>query len=468
MNLNFFKNHKEICLLITIFFLLYSFISVVKHLHYQTFTWDTGFFDQLIWKLSHFKNPISSFSGLHIFGDHFQFVLLFFVPLYWLPKSIFLLFISHALIGAIASLPLYLLSQELNKNKLVALSISFSFLIFTSFQFAILDGFHQSVFVPLFYILAFYAQAKRLNNIYWVSIAGLLLVKEEMALLVIAIAVVTFLLGERKKGIVTALLGISVFIFAVYYFLPKVQGTYVHASYGELGETPLEVLVNIVSNPNTFFKLLVIPDEKVRTVFQAFFSFGFLAILSPTTLIPALQQFVVRFIDTVTVHRWTALNHYSFPIAAIFSVSTVFAIKFIAQKFTKLKSLSILLSAYLLFFAFSQDLIFHGPINSIAKKDFYIKKDWMKDNDKILNYLPQDASVAATNNFGPHVSQRDNFYLISENNDAEYLLFDLEDGPNKYSPLNYALTLSVFNREIEQGNYVIVKQINKAFLLKKE
>src|SRR3989344_4969999 len=168
------SKYKEIILLALLFWLLYTFISIIKHNHYQTFTWDTGFFDQLIWKVSQFKEPISSFTGLHILGDHFQVVLLFFVPLYWLPSSINLLFSAQALIAVIAVIPLYLLSYHFFKHKLLSLSISFSMLIFTGMQFAILDGFHQSVFSPLFFILAFYGFVKTNNKLYWLSIIGLL------------------------------------------------------------------------------------------------------------------------------------------------------------------------------------------------------------------------------------------------------------------------------------------------------
>src|SRR3990172_10110503 len=108
----FLKKHKEIILLILFFWIIYSYISIIKHLHYQTFTWDTGFFDQLLWKLSQFIEPVSSFSNLHVFGDHFQFILLVFIPLYWLPQSIKLLFVAHAFVAVVTALPVYLISLK--------------------------------------------------------------------------------------------------------------------------------------------------------------------------------------------------------------------------------------------------------------------------------------------------------------------------------------------------------------------
>src|SRR3989344_4629334 len=295
----FLKEHKEIFFLILVFWVIYSYISIIKHLHYQTFTWDTGFFDQLLWKLSRFKEPVSSFSNLHVFGDHFQFILLGFVPLYWFPQSIKLLFIAHALIATLAALPVYLIALNVTKNKIFALAVSFSMLIFTGMQFAVLDGFHQSVFSPLFYALAIYGLVFKNNRIYWSSIFGLLITKEEMALLAASIGFFVLILGHITKGAVTILVSLATFFFAVYFFLPAVQGEYVHADYGVLGKTPLDVAESMLTKPALFLNLLLFPVAKAKTVFESFFSFGFLPILSPIFFISAAQQFIVRFGDTV-------------------------------------------------------------------------------------------------------------------------------------------------------------------------
>lgn len=465
--MGFLKEHKEILLLILFFWVIYAYISIIKHLNYQTFTWDTGFFDQLLWRLSRFKEPVSSFSNLHVFGDHFQFILLVFVPLYWLPQSINLLFIAHAFVAVIASLPVYLISTKVTKSKIFSLAVSFSMLMFTGMQFAVLDGFHQSVFSPLFYALAIYGLINKNNWIYWSSIFGLLITKEEMALLAVSIGIITFFKGNKGKGLATIAISLAAFFFAVYFFLPVVQGEYVHSDYGVLGQSPFEVLRTIVAEPILFFNLLLFPTIKIKTVAETFFSFGFLPILSPIYLISAFQQYVVRFVDTVTIHRWINLNHYAFPLASVMAIAAIFSAGTLGRVLKVSKKLYLFLALYLVFFALAQDYLFHGPINSLLKADFYVKKQWMRDNDEVLKFIPKGASVAATNNFGPHISQRDKFYLIMEKNSADYLLFDLEDGPNKYSPLDYPKTLMVLKREIKTGRYLIIRQMNNAFLLKR-
>lgn len=466
--LTILKKHKEIVALILFFSFLYSYISIQKHLHYQTFTWDAGFFDQLLWKLSRFHDPVSSFTNLYIFGDHFQFIMLIFVPLYWLPNSIYLVFIFHAMVATLAALPIYFLSLLKNKSKLIALSVSFSFLIFVPLQFSILDLFHQSAFSPLFYSSTLFALVSKKTKLYWISIIGLLIIKEEMALLAMSIGILAFFYGERLKGIITIICSLFVFFFAVYIFLPRVQGNYVHFNYGQLGYTPVDVVKNAALQPLLFMKLLFSSSVKIKTIFETFFSFGFLPLFSPSMIIPAVEQFLVRFLDTVTIHRWTNLNHYAFPLSAIMACASVFAINKIQLIYKRVPRsiLNLLIASYLIFFALTQAYILHGPVNSLLKRDFYDKKDWMKNNDTIISYVPRNASIAATNNFGPHISQRDYFYLIGQNNFAQFLLFDLNDGPNKYSPLNFISTQEVFQKELDSGNYKIYKKINDAVLLK--
>lgn len=355
--------------------------------------------------------------------------------------------------------------MKLLKNMFLALTICLSYLMFVPLQFAILDGFHQSVFSVLFYSLAMYCVFLKKHKLYWVSILGLLITKEEMALLAAAIGIIVFFNKEKLKGLATIIICITAFFLMVKIILPAIQGYYPHSGYGELGNSPEEVFANILKNPGIFIKNLISPIVKIKTVTQTLLSFGFLPLASPALLIPAFQQFIVRFIDTVTVHRWTNLNHYSFPIAPIMSIATIFAIKKLTQKYN-LKIYQIAL--YLLFFIILQDFVYHGPINSLLKKDFFSKKEWMKNNDQILTYLPKGASAAATNNLGPHISQRDDFYLITEENNVDYLLFDLENGPNKYSPMTYLNTKNVLVKEIRSGNYEIYKQFGSAYLLKRK
>ena len=61
--------------------IIYSYISVTSHIHFQTFGWDLGYFDQLIWKISKGVYPYSTLSEVNILAGHFAPILFLFAQI---------------------------------------------------------------------------------------------------------------------------------------------------------------------------------------------------------------------------------------------------------------------------------------------------------------------------------------------------------------------------------------------------
>ncbi len=451
--------------LLSAFAAIYAFISVQKHNHFQSFAWDLGFFDQLIWKISQNLTPLSSLGNLHILGDHFQPVVYVFAPLYWFYNDVRILLVFHAIIAVLGAYPIYLLSRKILKNRTLSLAVVFNFLLYTGFQHAVLDGFHQSV-VSVFIIgWVFYSLETKRYRFYWFGILLLLLVKEEYGLLVsfIGLVVATFY-RQKQVGLITFVLGILFFFAAIYFFIPFFQkGPYTHFGYGILGQTPGEVLKNIVLKPYVFIPLLVLPPVKLNTVLSMFISFGFLPLLAPLHLLPVIQQLVVRFIDTVTQHRWVNTNHYVFPLVPLLSIASIYSVRKIQKKFPHNSTLAL----YIFVWALGQNLFYHGPLNSIFKRQFYANYMWETNASELLTHIPPTAIVASQNSLLPHLSHRSKFYLFPEIGDAQYIAADLHDGPNKYSPVTYTQTKTLINSLLDKHLYTVIWRKGESILLKR-
>lgn len=237
---------------------IFGLISLAKHDHFQTFAWDLAFFDELLWKTSRGIPPFSSLVNLHLLGDHFQPVILLLTPLYWISSDVQALLIAHSVIAVLSVLPFYLIAKRKLQSTSLALAIALSFLLFTGYRFAVLDGFHQSVFAP-FTLGWLYYFLERQNNLgYSIATVGLLLVKEEYALLLSAIGLVIVFYYRRKAlGIATVAIGLVSFFLIIYFIIPYFQnGPYTHFGYGELGQTPPAVLYNSLTNPQRLVGLL--------------------------------------------------------------------------------------------------------------------------------------------------------------------------------------------------------------------
>src|SRR3989344_8930775 len=85
---------RIIILFLLCVFLIYAFISVMLHMKYQTFGWDLGFFDQLVWKVSQGIFPYSSLNNVNLLANHFSPVLFMLAPFYWIwsdPRSLLII-----------------------------------------------------------------------------------------------------------------------------------------------------------------------------------------------------------------------------------------------------------------------------------------------------------------------------------------------------------------------------------------
>jgi uncharacterized membrane protein len=170
--------------------------------------------------------------------------------------------------------------------------------------------------------------------------------------------------------------------------------------------------------------------------------------------------------------QWANVNHHAAPLGMLLSVGSVYAVTFLEQRIHKKlkwpkKRIVTIIGVYILFVAVAQDVVLHGPINSFFKPQFHETREWMRDNYEIIKKIPPGVSVSAQNSLLPHLSQREEIYLLPEVGEAQYVFVDLEDGPNKFSPLSKIEIEDFINDLIFTGEYIPVRQIGKAMLLQK-
>lgn len=434
--------------ILTIYAGLMAFLSIRNHELYQTFGWDLGFFDQLIWQASRGNlNFVSTIGNINLLGDHFQPVLYLLAPLYWIWSDVRILLVFQALLVTAAALPIYLLAKKKLRNQLISIFVSISYLLFSGTQFTITNEFHQSAFIPLLLSLGLYWMETDKRNWGIIAILSLQLVKEEMGLLVAAIGLMYIFRKQAKTGILLTVGGLFGFYILINSIIPAVssQNNYIHYGYGSLGETPAEVVKSVINNPVAGFKTLIEPKIKLEQVGDSIISFGGLPLLSPVSLIPVFQNYVVRFLDDRNIHRWLNNNHYSAPLGPLLAYATILGIARIAS-FSSGRMRSLCLAGYLLFTSSGTALIFKLPVWSLFKSQLYFTPQWVKNIDSIVKLVPSNSSVATINSVFPHLSQRDKIYLLPEINNAEYIVLDLEDGPNKYSPLDFSQVVLLSER----------------------
>ena len=114
-----------------------------------------------------------------------------------------------------------------------------------------------------------------------------------------------------------------------------------------------------------------------------------------------------------------------------------------------------------------QNLLFHGPVNSIFKTAFYQTQAWQEDAHELIRQVPRSGSLTTQNFLLPHLSQRESYALLPEIKDADYVAVVLNySGPDFYGPPLDKLKAQLDDL-IAANQYKIIWRRNQALLLTK-
>lgn len=471
------KTDILVWLTITIFSVIYAFMSVHKHNSFQTFGWDLGVFDHGIWQWSQFKIPYSSFHDLPWLADHFHLILVTIAPLYWIWSDVRVLLIVQAILVSFGALPLYYLSKRVAKNNIFSFVIVLGYLLFYSLQSFIFSDFHEFAYLPLTLGSVMLFWELRKTYFYWVSFVLALLVKEEVGLLLAAFGLWTLIHDRRryKQSLLSIILGLTSTFVMIYFIMPFIGGRpYIHSEYGQSGKTSVDVLLNIFKNPLYLIASFFDSPVKINTMLTTFWSWGFLPLFFPSSLILVLEQLASRFLDYGKPIRWTLLFAYSLPMATIMAWGSIYGFNNLIKlthKITKLSkpSAGIWVSLVLFSLIINSNLLLHGPINNVLKPQFYYHERWVEDNLNVLKCVPQKVSVSAQNSLVPWLSQRETINVFPKGIGSGYIVLDLHPGQseNSFSFLGGKNTKIVMDDLVGKGYYESICESGSAVVLKR-
>lgn len=468
--------------------IVYSFINWQKHIHFQTFGWDTAVFDQQVYLISIGKTPYSSLHSslynlpqVHALTDHFHpLVLIFGALLYKIWADPRMLFILQSGIIALSGIPLYLIAKYLLSKislpsiglKTISFSLMILYLFSVSTQAMTLDEFHDDVLVTLPLLFSLYCILTCRMRWYWILFCITLLTKEEYGLLGIPLAFFIALQKRSlKQALATAIVGISTFYLLLYIVMPSFSGTSQYAHF-RAENKPSYIINQLVTHPTLLVSKFLDHPEKRKTFIVSLVSFGFLPLFSGPAMILPLFSVAIRFFDETTVRRYEFNNHYASPAISFFAFVSVISLSYVLSYLIKRKKASprhiwVPVIVFLLIVLIIQDGLFHGPINSLFKKSFYETQPFERDAHELIRKIPPHSPLATQNSLLPHVSQREHFYLLPEIGNAQFIAVDLTEGPNKFASSSAIQIERLTNKLIEEKTFTIIWQKNKSILLER-
>lgn len=389
-------------------FVLYSLISISKHLHFDSTGFDLVIFDQAVRHYSELTAPASSFRGYtNLLGDHFHPILALLAPLYWLYNSPTTLLLAQALLIISACFPIYLYAKKKLDHK-PAMFLIIAFILNAALLRAVYFDFHEIAFaIPLIAWAIYFIDIKRWL-LFFISITLLLLVKEDMSLLVAFFGIYLLILKQYKYGFATLAIGILWFFLAIKVFIPYFAGdshTFNYWSYDQLGSDLASSIIAIVKNPVFALSLLFIPIVKVMTLLKTFGVLLGLTFFSPIILL-AIPLILERFLSS-TENYWQFNYHYGATLTPILIMAVSDSLNRMRRwhLFKAIKTTRVITIATKLVAIVAIVLFIASPMRFIAYPSNYIFTQDEKSGYKLLERIPNDASVCTTNHIAPHLGR---------------------------------------------------------------
>lgn len=455
-------------ILIAFFGLVYSFVAIIKHLHFQTGL-DLAIYVQSFWSYSHLALPrvtlYPTFGDL-VYADHFTPSLVLLAPIYFLFPDAKTLLVLQSFLFCLGAYPIFHFAKEISKSKFFAYCLILAYFLFFGTQFALTFDFHSAAYSAIFLPWLFWFLFKKQWKTFIIFALLTMGAKEDMPLLMAAVgAYLVFSKTNFKVGGILILISLAYFVVVTKFLMPSFS--ILSAKTYNTPELP--------HNISGWLTMLFDSPVKVRTIFLSMLSFAFLPLISGWFAIIWLAHFVVNFVSAQFSGRWDIFLHYRVHLGAILCFSSVLAAKRISalkhlNRYKKIipKILGVAIVLLIIFL----DYYLHLSLNTVFKPQFYKSENWMENNFAVMKKIPPDAYLLTQNNLAPHVANRKNIFYYPKNLDkSDYLFLDLR--PNQLiinfwaSENSEAEVIKNIHHLLVDGSFKIYYQKGDAILLKR-
>ncbi|MEW6102448.1 MAG: DUF2079 domain-containing protein [bacterium] len=430
---------------------IYSWLSIIQYNGFLTGHYDLARFDQAIWNIlqgriiSKTLHSEEYIIGQDILSYHFSPTLLILVPFYYLWQDPRMLLFLQSLFLGLGAIPVFLIAKDKLKHNLLSLSFSFAYLFHPFLSRVALFEFHEICLAPFFLLFTFYFLQKRKWVFYFIFLLFSLMIKEDVSLIITALGIYSFFKINKKIGIITFIIGIlwaySIVSIVIPYFkkiteIETSTETYKYFGRLGLGESPGEIIKNLILKPQNTLKILFSPfNEKLTTIILFILPCCFLSILSFEILI-ALPEIALHFMAGWDA-QYLLFFQYSAPIFPWAIVSAIYGCSLIKRLNPIILSLLILSTSLIANYYFGMEA-FNPSFSLYGAKDktllsipyknlgrYYQLKRERALFKTLTSIIPKDISLSVQDNLVAHFSQRRApLYYFPDYKNAKYVILN--------------------------------------------
>ena len=343
--------------------------------------------------------------GLNLFGDHASYILLLFVPLYWVWPHVQLLFLGQTLALAVAAIPVYLIARRILHNSWLALLPALALLVSPALGWLNLENFHPDSFEVPLALFALYFMTLRRWRPFMVMVVLLLLVKEDAAFLVVPLGIYVAFKHDRRVGFITADMGVVWFVLTVFFLGPLFSGD--RAGALDAFRIPFDGWKGLISTALTRpWEVLgyMVASAKIKYLVQLLTPLLFLPLFTAETLV-VLPTILFNLLSTFS-YQSNIRYHYSSLIIPVFAWAALVYLRRPRDSGARRALIVMVLLASL----FSAYLWGPGDWSRASDTRYDLNAPDVQAIAEAVTLIPADAVVACRSRISTHLAHRAQIY----------------------------------------------------------
>lgn len=368
-----------------------------------TSAYDIGLYDQGIWLLSRLEAPFVTLMGRNLFGDHSSLILLFLVPLYWIVPGSETLLAVQAVVVSAGAIPVWWFARRRLGNDWLALLIAVVWLVNPALNGGGAENFHPDSFLALLFPLALVAALSEKWRLYWVAVVLCLLVKEDVVLVMVPLAAMLALKGQRRRAAITASMSIVATLLAMFVLMRSLIGVPTRNAwripFGGVGG----FLKEVITNPGNVIDYLSSEDRPLYW-WKMLAPLAFVSLLAPEVALVSLLVMATNTLSTFW-YQFHIEYHYSVVAVPALVLAVVVGAARLNGRARHVVVIAVAVTSLVASWHWS-----YLPFRAHPSRYWGAEHPIASQGRAILRDLPDDAIVSVYHALAPHVAHRRSIY----------------------------------------------------------
>jgi len=368
-----------------------------------TSSFDVGLYDQGVWLLSRFHAPFVTLMGRNLFGDHASLILIFVAPLYWIWPGTETLLALQSVVVAAGALPIYFFARRHLNSGALGCAFALIWLVNPAVNGTIFENFHPDSFLGLFVPLAIVFALSKKWGWYWISVGLCLLVKEDVVLVIVPLGALVAIRGETRRGILTALAGISAALLGMFVLMKSLIGVPTRNGWRIPFGGISGFIKESITNPTTVFRYLT-SEGRLMYWWKMLAPFALLSCMAPEV---AMVSILVLVGNTVS-NFWYQFHieyHYSLVAVPALLFAVIVGVARVGKTLQRFLVAAVVVSSL-----WCASLWSYVPFRMDQYPHWGAQHPIALAADEMYKYIPPSAKISVLYSTAPHLAHRKEIY----------------------------------------------------------